>query len=413
MVLEFKLPDLGEGVAEGEIVKWLVSEGQDIKEDQPMVEVMTDKATVQIPSPTTGKVRQILAKEGQTVKVGTNLVILDHAEGAGPEQKAPAPDAKQESLQALSQVPEPRTEAVRRAVATPAVRKLSRDLGVEIERVEGTGPGGRISEDDVRRTASSNGQRQQVAVEERTVAPVITQVSGAREERVPLHGIRKRIAEKMMRSTTGTAAVTHIDEADFTEMVALREKAKQVAESRGVKMTFLPFIMKAVIATLRQFPYFNASIDDDRQEIVLKHYYNIGFAADTPNGLMVPVVKEADKKNLFQIAAEIERLSDAARTGKILLDDIQGGTFTVTNIGTLGGVMSTPIINVPEGAILGVHKIQKKPVVRDGQIVIRDIAFVALTFDHRIVDGADAARFTTSLIKFIESPGMLLLDIAS
>ena len=412
MVLEFKLPDLGEGVAEGEIVKWLVSEGQDIKEDQPMVEVMTDKATVQIPSPTTGKVRQILAKEGQTVKVGTNLVILEHAEGGQPEQKAPTPDAKHESLQALSQVPEPRTEAVRRAVATPSVRKLARDLGVEIEGVEGTGAGGRISEDDVRRTASSK-ERQQVAVEGRAVAPVVTQVSGASEERVPLHGIRKRIAEKMMRSTTGTAAVTHIDEVDFTELVALREKAKQVAESRGVKMTFLPFIMKAVIATLRQFPYFNASIDDARQEIVLKHYYNIGFAADTPNGLMVPVVKEADKKNLFQIAAEIERLSDAARTGKIQLDDIQGGTFTVTNIGTLGGVMSTPIINVPEVAILGVHKIQKKPVVRDGQIVVRDIAFVALTFDHRIVDGADAARFTTSLIRFLESPGMLLLDTAS
>jgi pyruvate/2-oxoglutarate dehydrogenase complex dihydrolipoamide acyltransferase (E2) component len=236
------------------------------------------------------------------------------------------------------------------------------------------------------------------------------EISPRREERTAIHGIRKVISEKMMKSSQGTASVTHVDEVDFTALVSLREAAKPLAESRKVKLTYLPFIMKAVVTTLKQFPYFNASIDDDRKEIVVKHFYNIGFAADTPNGLIVPVVKDADKKDIFAIAAEIEKLSESARNGKIELHDLQGGTFTITNIGTLGGVISTPIINVPEVAILGVHKIEKKPVVRANEIVIRDVGFVALTFDHRIVDGADAARFTTKLKQYLESPALIFLE---
>ncbi len=406
MVFEFKLPDLGEGVAEGEIVKWLVVEGQDIKEDQPMVEVMTDKATVQIPSPAKGKVRQILAKEGQTVKVGTSLVILDAEGGAAGPTPPPKP-------QEAPQVPvEARPGGIAsRVLATPALRKLARDMGVDIDLVRGTGVGGRVVEEDVRKAASSKGQvslQAQIEKGKTAVAQVVP--ASQREERIPIHGIRKRIAEKMIRSATQTAAVTHMEEVDFTELVALREKSKSIAETKGVKLTFLPFIIKAAVATLKQFPNFNASIDDEKQEIVVKHYYNLGFATDTPNGLIVPVVKEVDRKNLLQIAREIDRLSETARSGKIQLEDLQGGTFTITNIGTLGGIMSTPIINVPEVAILGVHKIQKRPVVRENQIVIRDVANIALTFDHRIVDGADAARFTTVLTKYLENPGVLLLE---
>ena len=407
MVVEFKLPDLGEGVAEGEIVKWLVSEGQDIKEDQPMVEVMTDKATVQIPSPAKGKVKQILAKEGQTVKVGTILVILDGVGGGA----APTSQPKEQTPSQQVQVQAHPESGQRRVLATPALRKLARDLGVDIELVHGSGVEGRVVEEDLRKAPPSKGQGQLQPphIEESKSVSVRIPV-GQREERIPIHGIRKRIAEKMMKSATGTAAVTHMDEVDFTELVSLKEKSKPMAEANGVRLTFLPFIIKTVVAALKQFPYFNASMDDEKQEIVIKHYYNMGFATDTPNGLIVPVVKDADKKNLLAIAKEIESLSEAARSGKIHLEELQGGTFTITNIGTLGGIMSTPIINVPEVAILGVHKIRKRPVVRDNQIVIREVANVALTFDHRIVDGADAARFTSTLVKYLENPGLLLLE---
>ncbi|MFI5421879.1 MAG: 2-oxo acid dehydrogenase subunit E2, partial [Nitrososphaerales archaeon] len=231
-----------------------------------------------------------------------------------------------------------------------------------------------------------------------------------REERIPIHGIRKRIAEKMAKSVHTAATVTHIDEVDFSQLIALREKAKPLAEAQDVKLTFMPFIMKAAVSALKQYPNFNASIDDEKQEIVVKHYYNIGFATDTSNGLLVPNVKDVDQKDVIQIARELEELSAKAREGKIALDEIQGGTFTITNIGTLGGMISTPIINTPEVAILGVHKIQKKPVVRDNQIVIRDVCFVSLSFDHRIVDGADAARFTTKIISLIENPGLFMFE---
>ncbi|MDA4112418.1 MAG: 2-oxo acid dehydrogenase subunit E2, partial [Thaumarchaeota archaeon] len=232
----------------------------------------------------------------------------------------------------------------------------------------------------------------------------------SRESRLPIHGIRKRIAEKMSKSVHTAAHVTHIDEVDFTQLIALREKAKPIAESQNVKLTFMPFIMKAVVSALKAYPYFNATIDDEKQEIIVKNYYNIGFATDTNNGLLVPNVKDVDKKDIIQLSREIEELSQRARDGKIALDEIQGGTFTITNIGTLGGMISTPIINTPEVAILGVHKIQKKPVVRDNQIVIRDVSFVSLSFDHRIVDGADAARFTSKLISILENPGLLVFE---
>jgi len=436
MSREFKLPDLGEGVAEGEIVKWLVREGDKISEDQPMVEVMTDKATVQIPSPTTGKVAKILAKEGQTAKVGDVLVTLDEDQSNGPGKPKPASQmstAVKEVPPVVQKVDQPTTmqEGAKTStigiVATPATRKLARDLSVDLNTIKGSGPAGRITEEDVRKSAGtqkSTPQLQQQIPQEitQTVSKPSLQIStlaaataaatrqqSQAEDRIPLHGIRKRIAEKMARSLHTTAQVTHIDEADLSQLVALREKLKAVAEEQNVKLTFMPFIMLAAVACLKEFPHFNASIDDEKQEMIIKRYYNIGFATDTPNGLIVPVVKDVDKKSIFQIARELNELSEKARNGRIALEEIQGGTFTVTNIGTLGGLISTPIINTPEVAILGVQKIQKRPVVKDDQITIREMCYLSLSFDHRIVDGADAARFTTRLISILENPGLLML----
>ena len=432
MSREFKLPDLGEGVAEGEIVKWLVGEGDSVSEDQPMVEVMTDKATVQIPSPASGKIGKIFAKEGQTAKVGD---ILLNIEEAGISQKSAQenpgkPSQAITSTKTSPSIQPPRSPGVG-IIATPATRKLARDLNVNLESISGSGPAGRITEEDVRKVAvtkpSVASLEQPEAVSNlsppdalpapavhSTSHPLVAQTQGRTgsvsvlEERIPIHGIRKRIAEKMARSLHTTAQVTHVDEVDFTQLIALRDKSKTLAEQENVKLTFMPFIMHAATACLKEFPYFNASIDEEKQDIILKHFYNIGFAADTPNGLIVPVVKDVDKKSIFQVARDLGDLSDKARNGRIALEEIQGGTFTVTNIGTLGGVISTPIINVPEVAILGIQKIQKKPVVREDQIVIREMSFVSLSFDHRIVDGADAARFTTKLISILENPGLLM-----
>ncbi|MDA4129464.1 MAG: 2-oxo acid dehydrogenase subunit E2 [Thaumarchaeota archaeon] len=427
MSREFKLPDLGEGVAEGEIVKWLVHEGDAIKEDQPMVEVMTDKATVQIPSPASGKIGKILAKEGETVKVGTILVTLvENLDAAQASSPTPQSMDVSKTLSPLSaQSIAPSGTGTVPVVATPSTRKLARNLNVNLESVKGSGPGGRITDDDVRKVSAGSGRQQlmppmqvQESSSEKQPVKVPSTSTGSfqpaglanREERLPIHGIRKRIAEKMAKSVHTAAHVTHIDEVDFTQLIALREKAKPLAEAQNVKLTFMPFLMKAAVSALKEFPYFNSSIDDEKQEIILKHFYNIGFATDTSNGLIVPNVKDMDQKSIFEIAREVEELSAKAREGKITLEEIQGGTFTITNIGTLGGMISTPIINTPEVAILGVHKIQKKPVVRDNQIVIRDVSFVSLSFDHRIVDGADAARFTTKMISLLENPGLFMFE---
>jgi len=430
LAVQFKLPDLGEGVAEGEIVKWLVSEGQDIKEDQPMVEVMTDKATVQIPSPTSGKVKQILTKEGQMVKVGTTMVVLESSDGkgihttTGQGEPSGVPLTSSDSKSGASTIAPSATApaAALRIVATPATRKLARELNVEIERISGTGPGGRIMDEDVRSAATgrkSAPSQVSVTVQSHAEPKVTPQIQPsvdisaapkAGEEKIPLHGIRKRIAEKMSRSVHTAAHVYHIDEVDYTELIKLRDAARPIADARSLKLTYLPFIIKAATLILREFPYFNASIDDEKSEIILKHYYNIGFATDTPNGLIVPVVKNVDTKKILEIAREVEELAEQARKGTISLDNIQGGTFTITNIGTLGGIMAAPIINHPEVAILGVSKFQKRPVVIDDEITVRPMGYVTLSFDHRIVDGAQAARFTTKLIEYLESPSKLLFD---
>ena len=407
MVFEFKLPDVGEGVAEGEVVKWLVKEGQEVNENQPLVEIMTDKVNVEIPSPRKGTVLSLNAKEGEVVKVGQVLITIAEK---GEPTSAPKPTPAPVPTPAAAKVEEAPSRAVAPALqrkpheilATPATRKLARDLGVDLEMVQATGPGGRITEDDVRKFKQPE------------MIPAATAVAtlGPRgvEERVPLRGIRRKTAERMAKSKHTAAHVTHVDEVDMTEVVHLRDKAKVSAEKRGVKLTFLPFIIKALIPALKQYPYLNASLDDEKEEIILKKYYNIGIATNTDQGLVVPVLKDADHKSITQLAEEIGKLSEKARAGQLSLDEIQGSTFTITNVGGIGGVFATPIINYPEVAILGVHKITKRPVVKDDQIVIRDMTYLSVSFDHRVLDGAMAAEFMNAIKHYLEDPKMLLLE---
>jgi len=408
MVYEFRLPDIGEGVAEGEVVKWLVKEGVEVKENDPLVEIMTDKVSVEIPSPKKGTILKLMAKEGEVVKVGQVLLAIGEkgeqtttTMSTSPSLETPVPSPIKTEV-----VPPATSAAVlekrQEILATPATRKLARDLDVNLSLVQGTGPGGRIVDEDVHRFKKSGAKALTVT------AP--TPETGGNEERIPLRGIRRKIAERMVKSKHTAAHVTHVDEVDMTEIVQLRERTKESAEKRGVKLTFLPFIFKALILALKQYPYLNATLDDEREEIVLKRYYNIGIATNTEQGLIVPVLKGADHKSITQLAEEIARLSERARTGQLTLDEIQGSTFTITNVGGIGGVFATPIINYPEVAILGVHKITKRPVVKDNQIIIRDMTYLSLSFDHRVLDGAMAAEFMNVIKQYLEDPKLLLLE---
>ncbi len=422
--MDFKLPDIGEGVHEGEIVKWLIKTGDTLAEDQPMVEVMTDKATVEIPSPVAGTVAELLASEGQTIEVGK--VIIRISENG--KQAAKKPAEKTEAKTALATIPAKSIERIVEPVApaeepipyhilsTPATRKLARDLGVDLKTIKGTGLQGRVTKMDVQlaheghQAATPRSSHNVVAVMP-SVSPQRSSVAiGARGalQVVPLKGIRKKIAESMAYSKHTAAHFTYVEEVDMSAVVKLRASAQEEAQKRGVKLTYLPFIIKALIPALMEFPYLNSSLDDEKQEIVLKGDYNIGVATDTPNGLMVPVIKAADRKSIWEVATEIQLLSEKARTGKISLEDLKGGTFTVTNAGSIGGVLATPVINHPEVAILGVNAIRKRPVVKNDQIVIGDVMFLSLSVDHRVVDGADAARFMNRLIYFLSEPSRLV-----
>ena len=410
MVKEFKLPDIGEGVHEGEITKWLVKEGDPIKEEQLFVEVMTDKVTVQLPSPFTGKVLRLLAKEGEVVKVGSPIIVVGEAGEAAPEPEEfrpiPAePAARAPSPPGATPASGP-SAAPGEILATPAVRKLARELGVDLAAVRGTGPRGRVTEEDVRGTAKA--PKPVVAVEVHPAAK--PSAPGAREERIPVHGVRRRIAEKMQKSKNTAAHFTYVEEVDMTALVHLRDKLKARAEKKGVKLTYLPFIIRGVVAALKDHPTLNGMLDDEKQEIVVKRYYNIGIATATDAGLIVPVVHDADKRDLNALAAEIERLAEAARTNKLTPQDIAGGTFTITSLGALGGILATPIINWPEVAILGIHRIEKRPVVHNDQVVVREMMYVTCSFDHRVIDGHVGAAFVESVKEYLEHPALLFVE---
>jgi pyruvate dehydrogenase E2 component (dihydrolipoamide acetyltransferase) len=411
MAFEFRLPDIGEGMVEAEIVRWFVQEGDSIQEDQPMVELMTDKANVVIPSPRKGVVLKRFGREGEVVKVGSVLVVIGEpgevpvAAETGVEAAVPASATQEVSA------PTPGVGPVvppGRVLATPATRRLARELGVDLRQVPPTGPRGRVTKEDVLRFAEAQRAPAAPAPPPPVEAPV---VPVGPEERIPLRGLRRVIARRMVQSKRTAPHFTYVEEVDMTELVRWREQMKPIAEAQGVRLTYLPFIIKAVVIGLKRFPVINASLDEEKEEIVLKKYYHIGIAVQTDQGLTVPVIHDADKRSLLDLAREVERLSKAAREGRLALHEVRGSTFTITSLGKLGGLLATPIINYPEVAILGVHKIEPRPVVRNGEIVVRSMMNVSLSFDHRVVDGAVGAEFTQVVREHLENPRLLFLQM--
>ncbi len=391
MATNFKFPDVGEGIHEGTVVKWLIKEGDKVKADQAMVEVETDKAIVELPAPTSGTVLRRNFKEGEVVKVGEVLVVIGE-----PGEKAAIPKA----LEKRPEEAPPKPVAPKRVLAAPATRKLARELGVAISKVIGTGPGGRVTAEDVRKAASEKAPPVPEAVPE-----------AAEEGRVPLSGMRKTIAERMFYSKTHIPQACGMDYADVTRLVEVREKEKRAFEPKGIKLTYLPFIVKACAIALRRYPQFNAHFDEEKNEIVFKKQLNIGIAVDTPDGLVVPVIKDVERKSIIDIAKEIKRLAELARARKLKLDEIKGGTFTITNVGSVGGMYSTPIINPPEVAIMAVHRIKVLPLVINGKIEARKVMGISVCFDHRVADGASATEFMNVVKRHLEDPDLLLVDM--
>ncbi|MEX1337999.1 dihydrolipoamide acetyltransferase family protein [Hydrogenibacillus schlegelii] len=469
-VITVKLPDIGEGIHEGEIVQWLVRPGDVVEEDAPLVEVQTDKAVTEIPSPVAGTVQALLADEGAIVAVGTPLVRIA-VPGAGepeersadeggaevretiaPEEAAPAPErgpaggagrpeagrAKEAPDDGAAAAP-PSPGAAATVRAMPSVRRLARERGVDLRTLKGSGPGGRITREDVLRAAKAQDRAvEQTSAEkapEREAAPEPAAAASAAvapreapawvdetapgapdtaltagEERVPLRGVRRVIAEAMVRAKRSAPHVTLLDEAEVGALVSLRRALLPEAEARGIKLTYLPFIVKAVVAALKAYPEVNAYLDEARQEIVKKRVYHIGIAVDAPQGLVVPVVFDADRKNGWEIAREIQNLASRAREGRLKPQELRGSTFSISNLGAVGGGHFTPILNPPEAAILGLGRVAEKPVVRNGLVQVGQMLDLSLSFDHRVLDGATAQRFLNHVKRLLENPQVLFME---
>ena len=526
MVREFKLPDVGEGLTEAEIVRWLVEPGDTVTEDQPVAEVETDKAVVEVPAPVNGTVREILAEEGEMVPVGEVIITFDvEGEEAEPvEEEGAQPDEPRDETAGTDEAPpdagatgDGAASTGGRVFASPSTKKLARELGVDLQSVDGSGPGGRVTEGDVRAAAEGddgagaaadsgggaaasgdsgvksatrkigddepetaapgNGAASadagaasavESADRDRTLAAPATRklaeeegvdldsvptdqtkdgeafvtpeqveqyaeaqqraqaadaeavsagAGGGRDveatgedERIPYRGVRRTIGKQMERSKYTAPHVTHHDDVDVTNLVEARGRLKERAEERGTKLTYMPFVMKAVVAALKEYPILNSQLDEDNEEIVVRGDFNIGVATATEAGLMVPVVKHADRKGMLELASEMNELTGKARERSIAREDMQGGTFTITNFGAIGGEYATPIINYPETAILGLGAVKDKPRVVDGEVVPRKVMTLSLSIDHRVIDGAEAAQFTNTVKEYLESPELLLLE---
>ncbi len=435
---EFKLPDLGEGMQEAEIRHWLIKPGDTLKLDQPMVEVETDKAVVEIPSPIAGRVADIRVQEGTVAKLGEVLVIFDTpGETSAPARPAAstptvvsaavAPTSnRQTSVQTTNN-----GEATRqRILAAPAVRKRAFELGIDLAKVRSSHPTGRVTMDDLQNYVE-HAQQEPVASPSAPVStdlvsePAPVQTNGARrpapvapgkqkeevEERQPLTGLRRRIAERMERSWRTIPHATAFDEINGTELAALRQTLKPIAEQRGIRLTYMPLLVKLLLPALKEFPIFNASLDEEKREIIYKRVYHIGIATDSPEGLLVPVLRDADQLTVAQIAEQLEHLIAGAQKRSLSLSEVSGSTFTLNNVGGFGGNSGTPIINYPETAILAVGRLQEKAIVQDGKIIARTMLPLALSFDHRVIDGALAGRFLARFRALVEQPQQLLLDI--
>ncbi len=470
MPFYFKLPDLGEGIKEGEVVKWHVHEGDLVEEHQVIMEVETDKAIVEIPSPKKGKVLKLNKAEGEPVLVGEVLLTIDTGEeegkaaeeGAAAQAAAPAPEKAAEAPAApagtaaaeepapVAPAPEAEKEEEAASVvgklppsigvlASPKARALARERGVDISKVAGTGPGGIITEADVLGAAGGPAPAEAPAPPQPGAAPppppppphhapppppgphhappAPPPVGEDRDpwgpvERVPIRGIRKSISRNLLASQRNTASVTGMDDADVTDLWNLRNREKEAAAEKGVTLTFLPFFMKAVRHAIESHPLLNGSVDEERGEIIIKKYFNVGVAVDTPEGLMVAVLRDVDKKTILEIAVELQELSKKARERKITIKELKGSTFTITNYGSFGGRYATPIINYPDIAILGTGRITERPWVVDGKIVPRMILPLSLTFDHRVVDGIEASTFLARVKEYLEDPNLIFIESA-
>jgi pyruvate dehydrogenase E2 component (dihydrolipoamide acetyltransferase) len=435
MSFQFKLPDIGEGIHEGEIVKWFVKAGDKVQEDDVLCEVQNDKAVVEIPSPVAGTVEEVLVGEGTVATVGQVLITFDapgyenlkfkgddHAEEA-PKQEEQAPVAEASTTNNGVAETQASVDPNRRVVAMPSVRKYAREKGVNITLVAGSGKNGRVLKEDIE--AFLNGGAAPAAVEtaptatevateaaQETAKPAPTPIPQGQypETREKMSGIRKAIAKAMVNSKHTAPHVTLMDEIDVAKLVAHRKKYKDVAANKGIKLTFLPYVVKALTSALREFPALNTSIDDATSEIIHKHYYNIGIAADTEKGLLVPVVKDADRKSLFAISNDINELAGKARDGKLAPDEMKGASCTITNIGSAGGQWFTPVINHPEVAILGIGRIAEKAIVVNGEIVAAPVLALSLSFDHRMIDGATAQHALNHIKRLLNDPELLLME---
>ncbi|ANE47798.1 dienelactone hydrolase [Paenibacillus swuensis] len=448
-IYKYPFPELGEGIHEGEIVKMLIKPGQTVTDEDIIMEVQNDKAIVEVPCPVNGKIVEVLVKDGQICHVGDTVATIEvegelpagaetaEAEetapnesvatgGADVKQDTPVPaESKDAASGAIAQTPAAATAAPEKTsgevLATPSVRKFAREKGVNLSQLSGTGKNGRITREDVE---GFNGAAPAPAAETTPVAdaeaaptetakatPAAAVVTGGAEERIPFKGIRKAIANAMVKSVYTAPHVTIMDEVDVTKLVDFRTKLKPAMEKKGIKVTYLPFIVKALVAACREFPIMNSTIDEAANEIVYKKYYNIGIAADTDNGLVVPVVHEADRKNVWNVANEIKELAGKARDGKLAPAEMKGGTITISNIGSAGGMFFTPVINFPEVAILGTGRITEKAIVKNGEIVAAPVMALSLSFDHRVIDGATAQNFMNYIKNLLADPELFMMEV--
>jgi pyruvate dehydrogenase E2 component (dihydrolipoamide acetyltransferase) len=432
---EFKLPDLGEGMQEAEVVEWLVKAGDTLKLDQTMLKVETDKAVVEIPSPVAGRVAEIRVQDGQVAKVGDVLIVFESTISANGESStssqsltsgsATIQSASLSTPDSVSQVPAKK----QRILAAPAVRKLAFELGVDLEKVTPSLPNGRVSIEDVRsyvehdKASSLLPASSLVQVEEKEAEQPVSQapsamidridhfITSAQDERQPLKGLRKRIAEHMERSWRTIPHATAFDEVDGGALSRLREALKPTAEKRGVRLTYIPLLIKLLVPLLKEFPIFNASLDEESREIIYKRSYHIGVATASPEGLLVPVLRNADHLTLMEIASKLEHLIEGAKKRTLTLSELSGSTFTLNNVGSFGGSTGTPIINYPEAAILAVGRLHDKAVVQQGAVIVRPMMPLALSFDHRLIDGAMAGTFLARFKELVENPQQLMLDM--
>ena len=435
LAFEFKLPDIGEGIHEGEIVKWFVKPGDKVEEDDVLAEVQNDKAVVEIPSPVKGTVTEVNVEEGTVATVGQTIITFDapgyenlkfkgdHGddEPKKEEKAEPAPAAEEKTEAPAAAPAEVEVDPSKRVIAMPSVRKYAREKDVDIRQVSGSGKNGRVLKEDVDSFLQGGGVTAQPATTEETpAAKEEKQAQPAAAQAIPegefpetrekMSPIRKAIAKAMVNSKHTAPHVTLMDEVDVTNLVSHRKQFKNVAAEQGIKLTYLPYVVKALTSALKKYPVLNTSLDDKTEEFVQKHYYNIGIAADTEKGLLVPVVKNAERKSVFEISDEINGLATKAREGKLAPNEMKGASCTITNIGSAGGQWFTPVINHPEVAILGIGRIAEKPVVRDGEIVVAPVLALSLSFDHRMIDGATAQNALNHIKRLLNDPQLILME---